>query len=585
MQKEKERYEQMSSEQVARLEKLEEKIGKVRESLGRSLSILASHETTLSNRQACGKNTEVAEQRIENKRALVEKLELRLKKLEAMSTIIRDDIRRFLNFSPIEDALKDLPSEFRIAGKGEWRNMNSRFKTYQDVFTPVGARVIPVTDKRLSRKEWDSLPMDKCPIDPELVPDWLVEEFELADLYGKTDIEKLETKAGLAPELADFFAHLHPTTAHGEASYRLMTPQAYDPNHDGKILRFSFTSRKKETEDDRKIMQSHDNIYAAHRGVYHMDHGKEKETVKIHGIIGRVDAINRDIVGKKKDDPKLKKLIDELLTEIGLIEGSRNFYKMEAHDIMVEISDIKDSLGKHNPGASCARLVRALNRLKKRLPQMFEKNRWNLTDRQIIGETIEKGKETMDTAFERYLELCHTIENGKDEKAIRDCLNKLPDLSNLRVRPFSQYAFTLNLKRHSIERALEAADMEAVRDEAIDAYVAAKTFQVQHEREKILRDIAASPMQVSVDELLERAIKLCDAVRSKQTFPNVRTCCNEAYDEMARHLDKLVRGLETYQTKALSAPERQAMYQRLKLFLEKINFTEVLEKLPRPATM
>lgn len=216
---------------------------------------------------------------------------------------------------------------------------------------------------------------------------------------------------------------------------------------------------------------------------------------------------------------------------------------------------------------------------------MFQKSHWNAVDRQVIGSTIVRGKEIMDIAFQDHLDLCRLIERGGNPEAIKKKLGQLPNLDELRVRPFSQYAATLKQKTDAIKAALEAGNMNDVRDSAIDAYVAAKTFQAQHEREKILRDIAASPMEVSVDELLKRALTLRGNVRSKQTFPGVYTCSNDAYTDMEKQLDKLVRGLEHYNAKALTEPERQAMYERLKLFLHNINFTEVLEKLPRPAKM
>jgi hypothetical protein len=86
-------------------------------------------------------------------------------------------------------------------------------------------------------------------------------------------------------------------------------------------------------------------------------------------------------------------------------------------------------------------------------------------------------------------------------------------------------------------------------------------------------------METTISALLKRAQQLQELVTSKETFPGVRTGENEPYREMAGKIGTLVRGLNMYSKRRLTESERLAMYERLKKYLEDIDFPEILEKL------
>lgn len=558
--------------------KLESQIETIRARIEKERGILTKHEITLNRKVGKGTDVGVTQERVDNKRELVSALESRLTELEVSAMRVRDIIRRLLTFDPVMATLDQLPPRFRLAGKGERRKVNSRFKTFQDIFTPPEARILPNTRYPLTRKRYDKLPLDACPVDPERIPDWFFEEFDLGSLEGLSDFEKLERKVEVTPQIREIFTHLKPMEAHGRQTHRAMVLDGYDEAHDGKILVTSYSGRDKDGED-RKIMQVYGSVYEAHRRTAYTNEGYDREQEKLHGIKARIRGIQRELVGMRKDDPKKDELVKRIASELEMIGIVANCHKVEAADILAAVMNLSDGSGRHNPGATCARMVRAVGLLEKRLPQIFEKSRWVSDDKKILNSTINKGKGVMEQARVASLGLCEGLQEGMDGENIRRTVDSMSDLQEMTVRPFNIYGAKLQEKMDDIKACLKRGDSGVVRDEAINAYVACKVFEVQHERERILRDIAGSPMETTIENLLDRASKLQELVNSKETFPDVRTGINEPYNEMRLSIQTLVRGLQIYSKRNLSESERLAMYERLKKYLEDIDFTEVLEKL------
>jgi len=66
---------------------------------------------------------------------------------------------------------------------------------------------------------------------------------------------------------------------------------------------------------------------------------------------------------------------------------------------------------------------------------------------------------------------------------------------------------------------------------------------------------------------------------SKETYRLIRTGKNEPYRKMVKKMKEVTRGLDKYSRRGLSPEERRQMYKSLKIYLEDIDFTKILEKL------
>ncbi|MFH0837907.1 MAG: hypothetical protein V1880_01420, partial [Patescibacteria group bacterium] len=476
------------------------------------------------------------------------------------------------------DSAEKFTAKIQTGHRNDWRMVNSRFKTYQDVFTPAEARIFPNTKTKLTRKRYDEVPLHACPVAPDRIPDWFVKAFSLADPEGLSEFEKLEIKAEITPQVCDIFMHLKPMEVYGRQTHRAMVPEGYDEAHDGKIFFFFYSGNGKEGKE-RKTMRVYDSVYKAHRMAIHAETGYDREDEKLEGVKARIAGIQGDLVGKCADDPAINDIKKQIRDEIEVLGGVINEFKEEAVDILTEVQGIKDKLDRHNPGVSCARMVKAADRLKSRLHQIFGKSGFVEHDKKILSKKINEGRSVMERAQTAFPGIRKELEQDGGEKAVQRRINFVPDFHKLTVRPFSQYAAKLQAKMRAIESGFGAGDRGLVRDTAISAQVICKVFQVQDERESILRDIAASPMALTIENLLSRSQRLGQLVDPKEVSADAGIVHSEPYNNMVRKVKGLIRALRHYSGANLSESDRIAMYDRLKKYIADIDFTEILEKL------
>ncbi|MBU0706613.1 hypothetical protein KJ657_00645 [Patescibacteria group bacterium] len=578
MKYEEDRRERLKESVDGRIRKSEAVIEKIRARIGKEKEILTKHEIALGRKEEKGKDSGISQARVDKKHETISALESRLEETEILVQLMRDQIPRLLTFNPVQEALKNLPPRFRLARGNDWRMVNSRFKTYQDVFTPVEARIFPNTKHKLTRTKYDRVPLHACPVAPERIPDWFVEKFNLADLKGLSEFEKLELKAEITPQVCDIFMHLQPMEVYGRQTHRAMVLEGYDEAHDGKIFFFFYSGNGKKGEE-RKIMQVYDSVYSAHRMAIHAEKGYDREDEKLEGVKTSIGGIQGDLIGMSENDPEIDGIKKRIRDEIDVLGGVVNEFKEEAVDILTEIQDIKDSLDRHNPGTSCARMVKAAGRLKSRLNQIFGKSGFVEHDKRILGKKINEEKSVMERAQDAFSGIRRELGRDGGAKAVQRRIDSVPDLQKPTVRPFSQYGAKLRAKMCSVTAGFAAGDGGLVRDKTGNAEVICKVFQVQDERESILRDIAASPLTLTIENLLLRSQRLGQLVDPKEVSADAGIVHSEPYNKMVRKVKGLIRALRHYSGENLSESDRIAMYDRLKGYIEDINFTEVLEKL------
>lgn len=580
---ERERNDQVKSKAEGRLVKLEARIESTRARITEAKRILAGHETTLERRAEKGIEPGKTEEWAENKRVLIAKLEAQSLELNEKVDQVREELRRLLGFDPVRTAFEQLPPQFRGVGKGEWKGVrSSRFRTFQEIFTPPEARIVPNYKRRPSYSEWQKQPIDHCPVEPMLIPDWLVEEFELGDLEGLSEFEKLERKVELIPDVRELFKHLQPMEAYGIKTYRVMVLEGYDPKHDGKIVRAAGREykkdmrRKKKRGEPRKEMQRFDSIYDAHRSMIHAERSYEDEDPKVHGIKARVEEIREDAARMRGDDPLRADIEKRIEAELKLLGDVDSHDKAEAAEIMRTVKDMRDILGRPNSGATRAQLVRAANLLSGRSSAIFKKLRWVNEDKRILNKVINQSRATMGRAHIATLMVCKGLREECGERELERRIKSVTDIDGLSVRPFISYADKLQEKMGNLTEAL-GKPSKVADAEAMNAHVACKAFMLQHERERILRDLAQSPNGTTISALLKRAEVLEKKISPKH--PAIDLTGSAAYLDLCGKTGKIVKGLSKYSTMRLSEDERQDMYKRLKQYLEEIDFSEILEKL------
>jgi len=601
-------YPKISEDHQKRIVDLDNEIRSIENRLEISLCILSKHkdayekcqqDMTLPGVRNDGHDRRLGKikSRLDKKQALIDKLKTVLKEKEELLERLRGQLNEVFSFDPVGEQYRSSESEFSKATDLDWRIPNSRFKTFQDIFAAPGYRLVPKETGIYSGEDYDRIPLDVCVADPNRISKNLMDEFGLGTMTkGMTQFERMKVKAGAIPKVKDLFEHTKPLSPFSPDSkgdsYRLLVVEKYSPEHDGKIICPRSQGRQSPIKD-RKIAQVFDSAYMAYRKSAHPETGYEHEKAKLFAIKLRVEGYRNQLIGMKKDNPKLAEIQSGITAEVEDFEHVTNHFKREAGDILKEVQPIRDLLGRHNPGRACARLVKAIGDLDARLPEIMEISKAMHEDKGILSMRIMQDEAVMDKSFDDFKGICGLVkqyepraENGplfdrvgvfKDEMELM--LKGMADLETLKVRPFNLYASNLKIRKQAIEEALESGDVCAVKKDAVKAFIVAKIFRIQKKTEEILKDVSLMPSDTSVSVLLGIAEELNGVAVERQVFPLVETEYEAVYKTLKENIRKLVAGLRTYDSVGLDDEQKLKMYGRLKKYLEDIDFPAILSQL------
>ncbi|MBN2087862.1 hypothetical protein JW758_05965 [Candidatus Peregrinibacteria bacterium] len=536
---------------------------------------------------------------LESRRIKIERKKEQIEELESQIILLRGRIEQIIDFNPAESQYTEVSGELRKATGKEWQKIpNSVWKTMQDLFAVPGYRMVPKSGG-IFEGDLNSIPLDSCVIDPNLKRSAyrFVREFGLAEIpNGMTSFQKMQAVMDAKPEIVDAFEHLKPMSPFNPErqadNFRLLVFEDYKPEHDGKILAPIFLGRQSPIED-RKVFQTFDSIYPAHRKALHAKCSYQSEAPKIFGLLDRINTIREQTVGLKKGDRKRDAIVEQLGREIEILEGATNHFKAEAGDLLKEISGIKDSLGRHNPGITCTKLVAVLNRLTKRLPQIKSKAQAMSEDEQTLYMRISRGEEILNESRKELLEICAQMEayEGRNESGelfqgyneLREntlsSIEKIQNLSTLKIRPFNLYAKKILEHAEIIRGALDERDIEKMRDSGIKAYILGKIFKVQQEKERILQAISLNPNETDINVLVSYASDLDLIISKRQVYEFIRTDYEETYEGIQAIVGMLVKGLRVHKQKEHDIESKKAMFIRLQKYLEELDFQDILNGL------
>ena len=525
--------------------------------------------------------------------------EEQIETLEARMILTRGNLKEVIHFNPAEQQFSEVSREFRKVRGNEWRKVpNGVWKTMQDLFAPPGYRITP-KENGIFGGDWENIPLDTCIIDPNPRRSAyrFLKEFGLADFPKKmTSFERIKEVIKSKPELIRAFGQMKPMSPYGPAEngddFRLLVIEGLVREHDGKILATMQLGRQSPTED-RKIFQVYGSIYPAHRKALHAKKSYTNETPKIFGVLERVTALSRQTRGIKKGSKRKDAIMEQLGREIEILERATNYFKAQAADLLKEVRGIRDSLGRHNPGVTCAKLIAVLNRLNERLPQIKYKAEAMGEDEQVMSMRIDRAEGILEECFRGFKTICEKTEayekndksgelfQGYDEmeEEIKRGLEAMENVNELHIRPFNLYGKKLEERKRDITGALDKKDINALRDNAIKGYIITKLFRIQKERERILKEVSLMPEETDIRTLLEKAEELGEVATKRQVYPFTETHYEPVYREVEQRVETLIKGLRMHAGKEYDTESKKAMYGRLQKWLEELDFEQILAEL------
>ena len=387
-------------------------------------------------------------------------------------------------FAPGEKWLQWNSERRRRVGKGA----NSRFKTFQDIFTPPNYRIITKPRGAYRDIDFDDLPLDPVIVDPERISDTFISEFHNPKAgitripKGKHGLDSLRMKEGMIPAVKRFFQTnaipVSRTVDSRRLNYRVIAVQDYSPEHDGKLIIPHYDTSEK-PDERRKVMSIFDSAYSARRMTMKLYPGYEDESKQLYQIKQSVKEAWDSLIHVKVADenyPQViadaKNLLREALDTLG---KPVNSHKRSAYERLLSSTEITDIQGRLNKGATAAKLVSVCSDIFSRIEEADQTSIAGPQDQNTISGIIN----TSEILLLRYKTV---LEQGSVDIASFEKLKG--SLQKLKVRPFNIYAGKLM----DIFRSANTKHGEGKREELQKALAVTRMFAAH----KLVEDMLTS---------------------------------------------------------------------------------------------
>lgn len=608
------------------LSKIEGEIESLRARYEKVTEILGKHQQTAEAKKSRGEKQGITWKRIQAKRKEAGKLGSRIVIVEPRLEIakryvknVRDHIRGQLE--------QPLMQEFVEIDKKDRKKVRSKRDVLRLLYvSPEHWMEASETGKYRDSTD-DDIPYEINVIDPGRISEETLEKLGIADFDDAYEpYHHYYRKVKAIPRLIELFEKAIPLTKLTDDgprdNFRLMAIHDFDPEHDGKILWPRYRGTKSE-EEDTKILQIYSDGYSAFRKASYVDRGYEREVHHLSQAASLLVLALDSAKKIRKHQPgasHAKAVIQEQLTKacrhletVSRRRGKpskgrssvKNFYKKQSLEILKQIRELKDSLGRENLLVTSKRLEKAVKLFQFRPVQVTGKAEAGYEDKICLLNENNNSEATLDRCFDALQQVCTRLDNARSSSAfdpkkragsltkrvsefvLEPFGNRQTGLNNafgmldrLKIRPFNLYAAKIKARIKALNNEIEKGNYNEATREAVKAFILTKIFKAQKEIEHVFRDISLSPSDTDLDYMTDQIEELYEVISETEVFPKVKVEAYEkAYQKIQRKIKSMLRGLKIYQKRRLGVGKRREMYHRLREFLEEFDFTEILEGL------
>ncbi|PIQ76299.1 hypothetical protein COU78_02140 [Candidatus Peregrinibacteria bacterium CG10_big_fil_rev_8_21_14_0_10_49_24] len=515
-----------------------------------------------------------------------------------------------------------------------WNAMpNSRFKRFQEAFCHPHQFIVPAcnidaknTVTFVGNPEWNSMSLEPCLVSADRIPDELAADLHLVE-FDESDTgnpyKRLQKKA--QPEaIATLKKIWESAVPLQKRNHRLLSVQlptdsvearyAGTAGPDEAVVGSILYTREEENgrqnarngngKPRQLTVQHFDSVYGAHRKTLHETQSYGKEIEKLTALQGEVKALNGRLNRDwKQATPEAEKeaMRSEANTLIlacrELLSACENKFKVQAHDLLGEIVDLKDKSDKTNVGASLAKMVAIINRLQSRFEEMYPKGGFNQQDHMVLETHIQQHEQTM-RRFRDALQTNAGVVNDRLELfGSRDLSSKQtegqsggvlgrlranPDdlRANIRLQPFLPYADKIRGKYEGLNSALRSRDLSASQDAIVQMHVIGK-FQAVRTCFERVKEYIIDGENIPVSRIRDFVHRMNEVFSTLQIFPDHTVASyQDAFVHIRDELQRIEHGLAHYAGKDTDVGERTEMYGSLKKYIEQHNIEEILSTLP-----
>lgn len=514
-----------------------------------------------------------------------------------------------------------------------WRAVpNSRFKRFQEAFCHPHQFIVPaftVGEKNTvtftGNPDWNSMSLEPCLVSADRISDELAAGLHLVT-FDESDTGKpynrLRKKA--QPEAVARLKKIWESAVPlQKRNHRLLTVQK--PN-DATEARYPHTQGPsdetvgtilytREEENGREeargngkprqlTVQHFGSVYGAHRKTLHETRSYGREIAQLATLQGDMQALNSRLDRdwrKETHEAEKEAMRNEanalILACRTLLSACENKFKVQAHDLLGEIVDLKDKSDKTNVGASLSKMVAIINRLQSRFDEMYPKGGFNEQDRMVLETHICKHEQTMRRFREALQKNAEVVNDrlelfGNRDLSVRQAnwqsdgvLGRLhanpADLqAHIRLQPFLPYANKISEKHADLSGALRKRNLSASQNAIVQMHVIGK-FQAVRTCFERVKEYIIDGENIPVSRIRDFVHSMNEVFSTLQIFPDrtVASYCG-AFEHIRDELQRIEHGLSHYAGKDTDVGERTEMYKSLKKYIEQHNIEEIVSTLP-----
>ncbi|PIS32310.1 hypothetical protein COT40_00640 [Candidatus Peregrinibacteria bacterium CG08_land_8_20_14_0_20_41_10] len=483
----------------------------------------------------------------------------------------------FKNYYQPINPIKDGKQEGPITDKNRWlkfmkEQKDSKFKRLQLTFTDPEDYLI---SQKVSPEILNGAALSWPVLNPEKIPDHLVEHLKPGSLKKKTPLEKLQIKIDLISEIKAFFKKAEPLhfehekpdgTKKQENFYRVLVIK--EPKRlENRLL--IFTNRAEAKNFSPKIILFKD-IYSALRSQEHADQAYqssfyeegESEENKIRALIIETKRIKQIVIGTKDQLTEEEK--GELQTEITHLFYKLNYAinptKQKAHEQAQKATQAQDSLNRPRTYMQLAWILFGIvYNLEKRLGETTAiSHRLNLQNG-ILQKMIYDHEKTLTDFHKAYAPLAAQ----KNVSKISTVFSQFEaELAHITFKPFDTYrdkiTQKINLIRSSQRKITTPEINQKFAQQILELYLISKFWMVQKKMEHLLHQMKLNPkfptLASSETQKLREFIENYDPAETGQprrVLPEVQSSLKyqQLFETIKLWLKEIFANLEQIKTK------------------------------------
>lgn len=285
------------------------------------------------------------------------------------------------------------------------------------------------------------------------------------------------------------------------------------------------------------------NSFGAYRKTLHAKTSYDSESQTLSKLLSSIQTLLHRLSNEwKKSTPKAVKeeiggeIRDAIAATINTLARCSERNKTWARSRLLLVQDLRDSLGRVNPGVTGSRVAHALKALERRVKQAVDKIGYNERDRALIRDRILKDAEALSsvrkallTQSERVLRQSPLFSKKRLSEQAIDLevsgvkallLPTLTQLNGVQMRPLATFAKAVAHQSIGLEAALRSRSTTTTKEAMVKIFILTKLSATQVVLERIKEKLTGT--EIVPIGTISKLVEDLESALAARVFPAMR---------------------------------------------------------------